>query len=281
MSQTDLNNALAHAAQIIEQADALLITAGAGMGVDSGLPDFRGDEGFWRSYPIFRQANLSFYDLANPRWFYEDPEQAWGFYGHRLNLYRRCQPHSGFDILLNWARQSSVGYFVFSSNVDGHFQRAGFAEERILECHGSINHLQCLQQCGGDQQAQIWEATDLHIDVDEDVLRARGSLPHCPNCGALARPNILMFGDGGWNSNRSDEQSQRYQSWLQQCYRQNHTLAVIELGAGLAIPTVRWASERAGGSLVRVNPRDTDAPEGAAVIPLGALEALQLLAQKV
>ena len=37
-------------------------------------------------------------------------------------------------------------YFVFTSNVDGHFQKAGFDKEKVLECHGSINHYQC-EQC--------------------------------------------------------------------------------------------------------------------------------------
>ncbi len=52
--------------KIIADADAVIITAGAGMGVDSGLPDFRGDLGFWKAYPLLRDKNLSFEDMANP-----------------------------------------------------------------------------------------------------------------------------------------------------------------------------------------------------------------------
>ena len=47
----------------------LLVTAGAGMGVDSGLPDFRGTEGFWRSYPPLAELGLRFEEVANPAWF--------------------------------------------------------------------------------------------------------------------------------------------------------------------------------------------------------------------
>ncbi|HQP37085.1 MAG TPA: Sir2 family NAD-dependent protein deacetylase, partial [Polyangiaceae bacterium] len=71
------------AAEAIHQADALLITAGAGMGVDSGLPDFRGNQGFWRAYPAYADLGLSFVSLASPGWFQRDPRLAWGFYGHR------------------------------------------------------------------------------------------------------------------------------------------------------------------------------------------------------
>ena len=59
------------------------------MGVDSGLPDFRGTQGFWRAYPLYAKLGLDFASMANPRWFTTDPAFAWGFYGHRLELYRR------------------------------------------------------------------------------------------------------------------------------------------------------------------------------------------------
>src|SRR5690554_5324373 len=73
----------------LERADGLIITAGAGMGVDSGLPDFRGNEGLWRAYPALRQSRLEFTRIASPAAFRREPELAWGFYGHRLELYRK------------------------------------------------------------------------------------------------------------------------------------------------------------------------------------------------
>jgi NAD-dependent SIR2 family protein deacetylase len=98
--------AIRAAAELIADADALLVTAGAGMGVDSGLPDFRGAEGFWRAYPALGRRGLQFHQVASPRTFETDPALAWGFYGHRLDLYRRITPHPGFDILRRWG-----GYF--------------------------------------------------------------------------------------------------------------------------------------------------------------------------
>ena len=75
------------AAQLIAAADALVVAAGAGIGVDSGLPDFRGKQGFWQSYPALARANLDFSEIASPQTFQRDPYLAWGFYGHRLLLY--------------------------------------------------------------------------------------------------------------------------------------------------------------------------------------------------
>lgn len=259
-------DALTQAANALRAAEALLIGAGAGMGVDSGLPDFRGPEGFWKAYPPFRGRRLA--EISNPWWFRADPEMAWGFFGHRLGLYRHTAPHDGFARLLEWGRALKGGAFVFTSNVDGQFQKAGFREEVVLECHGSIHHLQCARPCGD----AIWPADDVAVDVDMTTVRATSALPLCPRCGGVARPNILMFGDDGWLSARTDLQERRFDHWLSGVAA--HRLVVIELGAGLAIPTVRLTCERAGGTLIRVNPREPDVPRGGISLALGAREAL-------
>lgn len=127
------DSAFAEAARLIAAADGLMITAGAGMGVDSGLPDFRGNTGFWRAYPALAASRIAFEEIASPDAFVRNPAQAWGFYGHRLNLYRRTQPHAGFAVLQSIAAALPQGGFVFTSNVDGQFQRAGFDPQRICE----------------------------------------------------------------------------------------------------------------------------------------------------
>jgi len=258
------------AAEAIAGAKALLITAGAGMGVDSGLPDFRGDEGFWTAYPPFREKGLTFVDLASPGWFEDDPELAWGFYGHRLELYRRTVPHRGFDVLRRLAKRAGRS-FVFTSNVDGQFQRAGFPEDSIVECHGSIHHLQCLDRCDGS----IWPADAFVPVVDEAECRLVNALPTCPACGGIARPNVLMFGDWGWLPARQQAQEARLEAWLARVHRP----VVIELGAGTAIPSVREFAEGVvthyGGTLVRINPREPEVERGYGVgIRDGALAGL-------
>jgi NAD-dependent SIR2 family protein deacetylase len=260
-----------HAADLIAQADAIVVASGAGMGVDSGLPDFRGTEGFWRAYPALGQAGVSFHDIASPRAFRAHPERAWGFYGHRLSLYRQTAPHAGFDLLKAWSGQTLHGGCVFTSNVDGHFQRAGAALACIEECHGSIHHLQCLDGCG----THIWPADEFTPEVDEVNCLLLNEPPRCPHCGALARPNVLMFGDFEWQEHRQEAQSRALERWLSSVSRP----VVIEIGAGTAIPSVRHFSHRVihehGGRLVRINPREFTVPTPRDVgIPSGALAAL-------
>jgi NAD-dependent SIR2 family protein deacetylase len=264
-------DSLRQAADAIRRADSLLITAGAGMGVDSGLPDFRGPEGFWRHYPAFRERGLRFEQMANPAWFDRDPHLAWGFYGHRWNVYRATEPHEGFAILRRWAEAKPAGYFVFTSNVDGQFQRAGFDDERIVECHGSLLHRQCVRPCGDD----VWAAGDETVDVDAETIRAADPLPRCTRCGALARPNVLMFGDGAWVEDRTEEQHARLRRWLAGVTRPT----IIECGAGTGVPTVRMVSQRIAeeseGTLIRINLREAQVPVGQIGIGMGALEALR------
>jgi NAD-dependent SIR2 family protein deacetylase len=263
------------AADYIKKSDALLITAGAGIGVDSGLPDFRGNEGFWKAYPPIAKLGISFYEMANPEWFHNDPNLAWAFYGHRLNLYRSTTPHHGFTQILKQATQKRDGYFVFTSNVDGQFQKAGYSEEKIEECHGSIHHLQCSTPCSDN----IWSVNQIEIDVDLDEFKAREPLPRCPNCGSLARPNILMFGDWGWISHRTRNQEKRLSFWLELLKSKQSKLVIVEIGAGNAVPTVRHLSENVAtqlsAKLVRINPRDFQVPEGHLSIPENAAEGIR------
>lgn len=270
MSQSELRRA----AEAIRSADALLIGAGAGMGVDSGLPDFRGTEGFWKAYPAYAKLGLDFASMANPRWFAKDPEFAWGFYGHRLELYRATTPHPGFGLLRAWASRMRHGAGVFTSNVDGQFQKAGFPEERIHEVHGSIHHVQCL----GGACKGLKPATPYTVEVDPETFRARPPLPTCSTCGSLVRPNILMFGDWGWDDSRSHAQQRRLHHWLENLPSSSR-LAVIECGAGTAIASVReyceLIAEDHGGTLIRINVRDPEVPPGGISLPLKALEALR------
>ncbi|MFD1558829.1 NAD-dependent deacetylase [Paraburkholderia silviterrae] len=266
----DNDDAIQQAVDWISDANGLLITAGAGMGVDSGLPDFRGTEGFWRAYPALRHHGFSFEDIANPAGFTSNPRLSWGFYGHRLALYRSTVPHAGFGILLKWASKMKHGAFVFTSNVDGQFQKAGFDAERIAECHGSIHRLQCVEACTDD----AWPADDFNPIVNDTSCHLENAMPRCPHCGALARPNILMFGDWKWVEKYTDRQESRLARWLESVER----LVVVEMGAGRALPTVRRFSERHGPRVIRINPREyTIAPTVGLGIAGGASETLQLI----
>ena len=275
---TSDSKSIALAAELIATADALIFAAGAGIGVDSGLPDFRGNEGFWKAYPALAKAQLNFTEVADPRTFVKDMPLAWGFYGHRLNLYRQTVPHEGFGILRKWAERAALGARVFTSNVDGQFQKAGFTPEQIHECHGSIHHLQCMEEC----RSGVWRADDFHPEVDDEHCRLKNEPPRCPICGRLARPNILMFGDWNWVHGRREAQRKLEEAWLDKVAVSLGNVAIVEMGAGTAIPSVRHFSHRIsreyGARIIRINPREPQVPSSRDVgIGTGSLEALMAI----
>ena len=266
-----LEQTLQQAADAIRSADALVITAGAGMGVDSGLPDFRGDNGFWNAYPMYQHLGINFVGAANPAHFERDPAFGWGFYGHRTNLYRETVPHAGFQILHEWIEHFDLESFVVTSNVDGQFQKAGFAEDAVLEVHGSIHHMQCLSPCHMD----IWQNNET-FDIDFETMQSQ-HIPVCPRCRGTARPNILMFGDYSWIGSRSHGQEMRFDLFQEQV--RNKQVAVVEMGAGSMVPTIRYLSERlgsqAGTTVIRINPREPQIGRPHLSLSCGALAGLQ------
>ena len=256
--------------------DALIVTAGAGMGVDSGLPDFRGKEGFWKAYPVIKHLGLTFEEMANPYWFEHNPKLAWAFYGHRLNLYRATKPHVGFKRLLALGEKMKFGYGIVTSNVDGHFRKAGFDSDRIEELHGSINHFQCLNNCGKG----IYLAPEKSIQIDKAKFEAL-EIPKCPSCGSTARPNILMFGDFGWDATRSNQQRNNLNDWLAKLKTENANPLIVEIGAGLDIPTIRLTTESLAKQFdcnyYRINPRDYQTTSKGVSIPKTGVTGIEEL----
>jgi len=261
---------MAHKA--IEEAEVVIIMSGAGMGVDSGLPDFRGNEGMWKAYPALGDKKIDFMAVANPKQFKMNPELAWGFYGHRFDAYKNTTPNIGFDALKELVK-GKKDHFIVTSNVDGHFQKAGFAKDKVYEIHGRINKLQCTE-CS----MAPWDAPkSLKFDVDPATFEMKGEMPKC-KCGAIARPNIMMFGDYQFNAAETSKQEAEFNKFMNKYDKTNTKMVIIEIGAGTAIPTIRSMSEHitdmTNTKLVRINPRESFGPKGTISIDKGGVEAL-------
>ncbi|MBY0410674.1 MAG: Sir2 family transcriptional regulator [Burkholderiaceae bacterium] len=186
--------------------------------------------------PCAGRERTAFEDIASPSAFEKHPATAWGFYGHRLNLYRATTAHAGFELLQGWGHRMPQGCCVFISNVDGHFHKADFAPACIYECHGSIHRLQSTTPCND----HLWPTGNLRPHLDGAACEWTGELPHGPDCGALTRPNILMFDDWHWNYQRSDAQRMLLNRWLDSA----EAPLGIEIGAGRSVATVRHFTQR-------------------------------------
>lgn len=270
--QENINAAI----EVLKDAEALVIAAGAGMGVDSGLPDFRGDKGFWNAYPLYGKDGIRMNDIARPASFTDDPKFGWGFYGHRFNLYRKTTPHAGFQILWEWIGRFGWDFFVATSNVDGHFEKAGFPPGHVYEIHGSINHIQCVEPCC----QRIWNL-DQVVEIDEEIMRAV-TVPVCPNCGGTARPSIPLYGDWHFVGNRLEGQRSNFLDFLER--NRNKAIVIVEIGAGTTMPVVRNVTESLHTNcthvnVIRINTLEPDINPPHISLKCRGLEALEWIAE--
>ncbi len=130
-------------------------------------------------------------------------------------------------------------------------------------------------QCCAPCSEAIWSAQSIEpVTNDERCEWIGNTLPTCPKCRQLARPNILMFDDGLWINSRTALQRASWQVWSDDV----RTKVVIELGAGIDIPSIRHIGNKQGCPLIRINPRHTHLQEGGGIrLAMGAKEALSAI----
>jgi NAD-dependent SIR2 family protein deacetylase len=139
--------AILKARKFIENATSILILAGAGASVDSGLPDFRGAEGYYRyKNKEIPMETINFHSDRGG-----DLAISWGFILRMMQMFSTKTPHAGYQLLHKLCKEKNEkkkgSAFVFTSNIDGYFERAGFDADYLYECHGSTSFLQCIDLC--------------------------------------------------------------------------------------------------------------------------------------
>lgn len=242
-------------AEIINNADGVVILAGAGMGVDAGIPDFRGNTGLWTA------EKDNFIKFANGSAFHIRPLETWNFYIERLIKYSQYEPHRGYYDLLKLNKDM----FVVTSNVDGHFERSGWDSNRLYEIHGNLKWIQCSDHCCDDVQPMP-EFTQALTNIKQ--------APHCPHCGKVSRPVVMMFEDAWFVGKHAIEQSRRYLKWAEG----KKNIVGIEIGAGTAVPSIRMFGEQQTRSLIRINPHDYEIYRRTDIaIPEGAVKGIDII----
>lgn len=241
----------------------------------SGLPDYEGPASTAVAHPAHAKLDIDLKNLSDPRWFRVHPALAWGFFGARLKQYRLASPHPGYTSLARWNEECRDGAFVVTSTPDGQFQRAYFFADRIVECEGAMEWLQCTQRCGAPFPGGL-----IDVAVDDETGYAKKPLPTCPQCGSLARPNVALMDDKEWDATRTHEQEDRLNTWVAGLREQrDRKLVIVECGAppndraGLRARGERLLSAM-GGTLIRIDARDAKLASPNVGVGLAPAEAL-------
>jgi len=185
--------------------------------------------------------------------FSSNPDHFWYLYGQRYNLYKKTNPHAGYKKLLTIAEAlKGDNYFVYTPNIDGHFLKAGFPHDHVMECHGSMFYFQCFY-CNYIQENQDYVFMFDHYDHTAQAY------PTCHKCEAPLRPNVLLYKDNFRLPERQDEQMANFNNFNQNNAKKS--VCIIEIGAGVSMKGLRkigdsyLADDSHKATLIRINPK--------------------------
>ena len=150
----------------LRNAEKIVFVTGAGISQESGIPTFRGKDGYWKKYDAMKLATINA--------FYENPKLVWEWYEDRRKNILSAQPNPGHKAIAELEKYAKV--VVLTQNIDGLHQRAG--STTVLELHGSIIRIKCTV-----------------CDFEEEMTLGFQNLPPKCNCGEILRPDVVWFGE--------------------------------------------------------------------------------------
>jgi NAD-dependent deacetylase len=200
---------------LVEESGPIIFLTGAGISAESGIPTFRGAEGYWR----VGSRNYQPMEMATRAAFEEMPEEVWRWYLYRRGVCRAAEPNAAHRALVDAERALGDRFLLVTQNVDGLHLRAGHDPARVFQIHGNIDFCRCFQACNRAEPVRPlppalgegWERDRRLSDAERTSLRCA--------CGAWLRPHVLWF----------DE------SYDEPLFRYTSTLTAIERAAALVV----------------------------------------------
>ena len=180
--------------------DRVLVITGAGVSAESGIPTFRGKDGYWR--------NLDPAKLATPEAFANDPKLVWEWYRERRQRIRRAQPNTAHQAIVRLAAHAGE-FLLVTQNVDDLHIRAEsegqrLSQTKIVQIHGDIFLTRC-SRCefefsgrGGSPEppgSGLVRVVNGRLRSIASTAEYEHDLPRCPDCGELMRPGVVWFGE--------------------------------------------------------------------------------------
>lgn len=166
----------------------VLVLTGAGASAESGIPTFRGPEGYW----VEGHANFQPTELATNAAFRTRPDTVWAWYLHRRSVCRAARPNRAHEALVRLDAALEDRMLLVTQNVDGLHLRAGSPLERTYQIHGNIDFMRCARECDGKLHPMP-DAVDHEWPKGRAMDAATRALLVCPTCGGRARPHVLWF----------------------------------------------------------------------------------------
>ena len=230
-SMTDCSAQTEKLRAALDEADALVIGAGAGLSTSAG---FTYDGERFRKYFADFEAKYGFHDMYSGGFYpYATPEEHWAYWSRYILINRYTDaPKPVYENLLRLVRDKD--YFVITTNVDHCFQKAGFDKKRLFYTQGDYGLFQCGEPCcreTWDNEAVIRQM----VAEQKDMKIPSALVPRCPHCGKPMTMNLRADGsfveDEGWH-----EAAGRYANFLRT--REGQKILFLELGVGYNTPVI-------------------------------------------
>ena len=221
---------------------ALWLT-GAGVSTESGIPTFRGEEGYWR----VGSRNYHPQEMATWTAFSRMPDEVWAWYLYRRGVCRLAEPNSAHRALAALESDADDRFLLVTQNVDGLHLRAGNSLDRTYQIHGNIDFMRCIEEC-------LPAPVPIPDTVDPFWQRGRplGAEEHealrCPSCGERTRPHVLWFDES------YDEENFRFQSSLRAAEAAALVVIVGTTGATTLPMHIGNMAATSGTPMVVINP---------------------------
>jgi len=168
--EKNMNNDYKQAADIIKKSSSTIALTGAGISVESGIPDFRSAGGLWDKYDPAIYASINT--------FCKDPEKVWDMIFDMIDLTEGAKPNKGHAALAKLENMKLLDAII-TQNIDNLHQAAG--NKNVIEYHGNASRLQCIK-CGA------------RFNLDEFKISEK-KVPRCSDCSSILKPSIIFFGE--------------------------------------------------------------------------------------
>ncbi len=224
-----------------ERSPRVVVLTGAGISAESGIPTFRGSEGYW----VVGSKNYMPEEMATGRMFTRDPEQVWRWYLYRFGLCRHAEPNSAHRALVKLESALGERFRLVTQNIDGLHRRAGSSIERTYCIHGDAAYVRCNRDCGvGILSLPAVDAPAMDAEFPQQL---REQLT-CQQCGDWLRPHVLWFDE------YYDEQNYRADSALRAASLADLLLVVGTSGATNLPMQIGTLCLRRGAVIIDINP---------------------------
>jgi len=225
------------AAELLANSKSAIALTGAGISTESGIPDFRGDEGIWKKYPIETFGTLES--------LLKDPTKFWDMAKKIAPNIFKAKPNLGHYALTE-LEDLGIIKAIITQNIDELHQQSGSVI--VYEVHGSINRFSCLGCRASYTKEQIYRK----------LKKEKKTGPSCDFCASPLKPSVVLFGEG----------LPRFEMYQSQALAQKADIMLIA-GSSLSVAPVcdlPLYTLREKGKLIIVNDEPTDLDEKAEVV---------------